>query len=104
MCVFLYDKCINKFILELRGTNNSQYKEKASPISGKRKRHFVISRRVINELNKIKSFKKILLKINRDEISEALNSHDGFEDDFSVELKNWNPPKCDNINSNEIFI
>ncbi|CAG8838554.1 3629_t:CDS:1, partial [Racocetra persica] len=34
---FLYNKHMNKFIFELRGQGNSQYKSKLSSIGGKRK-------------------------------------------------------------------
>jgi hypothetical protein len=104
VCILLYDKRMNNFILELRGTSNSQYREKASPIGGKRERYFVISRKVMNELNEVKSFKKILLEIDRDDISNALNSHDGFDNDVSIKLTNWKTPKNDNKESDEIFV
>src|ERR1043165_654479 len=87
VCVFLYDKRMNKFILESRGTSNSQYKKKVSTIGRKRDRYFAIMKKTVNEIGEQRSFKKIKLEIDKEEFTNAINSPDGFA---VVKLVDWN--------------
>lgn len=103
VCTFVYDKRMNMFIFESRGSSTSQYKRKVSPIGGKREQYFQISRNTMKELNKEKSSKRIKLEIISEEIDKVLNSHDGFENNVIIELENWNLLSDDN-SSDELFV